>query len=141
MSRPLAREQVTQLLLEQQRVSTVEEKTKDRGFKVWVATRTCRAGTTSVHCSGQAPFVPKAAATHKHWFQKSKVYALDVFDRFKANACQLASASALGHGGSIFFGILMGMHVAVLHAGHLSHRRNSDIAANLANNLHSEHIF
>jgi hypothetical protein len=31
-----------------------------------------------VQCSDQAPVVPKAAATYKHWSQESKVYALEV---------------------------------------------------------------
>jgi hypothetical protein len=58
---------------------------------VWVTARFCSGGAMSVRCSDQALTVLKAAAM----YQKFEVFALEVFDRFKANACQLAGASAL----------------------------------------------
>jgi hypothetical protein len=82
MSRPLAREQMTQLLLRQQR----ECRRLNRGRKpwqrgVWVTARgtpSARLGATSVPCSNQ---VPKAAVTYKQCSLDSKVYALEVVDK------------------------------------------------------------
>jgi hypothetical protein len=49
---------------------------------------------SAVQCSDQALVVPKATATYKHLCQEFKTFALEMFDRLKADACQRAGVSA-----------------------------------------------
>jgi hypothetical protein len=89
------------------------------------------------------------------------MFAMEMFDRLKADACHggrapcgrervvvgmaarkpsLCMSSLLSMAKASLDGNLMGMHVAVLHARHFTHRRNCDIVKKPSHNLHSEHF-
>jgi hypothetical protein len=102
MNRPLAREQMTQLLLRQQRECLrLKEGTKvvAEGSVGDSQNASACPGATSVQGSDQAPVAPKAAATYKQWSLNSKVYALEVLKKvIPASTRRQCFPADRGHG-------------------------------------------